>query len=174
MAQPVTPSMQPSSHQPSSTDSCGTPLTAAFMPLVPDASSGACGVFSHRSAPADEPRGHRHVVVGEVGDLDLSAQRLHRPVQFADQRLAAVVLRVRLAGQHDLDRPGLGMDREQAREIEEQQVGALVGRDPAREAERERVERRNCAPLRWLTKSTSASFAAWCADHTSAGGMLSA
>src|SRR5215469_11428337 len=51
MAHPVTPSMQPSTHQPSSTLRLGTPLSAAFIPLVPDASRGGCGVFSHTSAP---------------------------------------------------------------------------------------------------------------------------
>ena len=30
----------------------GTPLSAAFIPLVPDASSGGCGVFSQTSTPA--------------------------------------------------------------------------------------------------------------------------
>jgi starch phosphorylase len=38
MAQPVTPSMQPSIHQPSRIDRLGTPFSAAFMPLVPEAS----------------------------------------------------------------------------------------------------------------------------------------
>src|SRR5262249_16619275 len=50
MAHPVTPSMQPSTHQPSSTLRLGTPLSAAFIPLVPDAWRGGCGVFNHRSA----------------------------------------------------------------------------------------------------------------------------
>ena len=30
----------------------GTPLRAAFMPLVPEASSGGCGVLSQMSTPA--------------------------------------------------------------------------------------------------------------------------
>src|SRR6516162_5636047 len=51
MAHPVTPSMQPSTHQPSSTLRLGTPLSAAFIPLVPDVSRGGCGVFSQISAP---------------------------------------------------------------------------------------------------------------------------
>ena len=38
MAQPVMFSAQPSIHQPSRTLSEGTPLSAAFMPLVPEAS----------------------------------------------------------------------------------------------------------------------------------------
>jgi hypothetical protein len=48
---PVTPSIQPSDHQPSSTLRFGTPLKAAFMPLVPDASHGGSGVFSQTSTP---------------------------------------------------------------------------------------------------------------------------
>jgi hypothetical protein len=31
-------------------------LSAAFMPLVPDASSGGNGVFNHTSAPATKSR----------------------------------------------------------------------------------------------------------------------
>src|SRR5581483_243506 len=50
--QPVTPSIQPSIHQPSSTDSDGTPLKAAFIPLVPEASIGGSGVLTHTSTPA--------------------------------------------------------------------------------------------------------------------------
>ncbi len=42
----------PPSHQPSSTLNEGTPLSAAFMPLVPEASSGGCGVLSQTSTPA--------------------------------------------------------------------------------------------------------------------------
>ena len=48
--------MHPSTHQPSSTLSEGTPLNAAFMPLVPLASSGSSGVFSQTSTPATTVR----------------------------------------------------------------------------------------------------------------------
>ena len=41
----------PSAHQPSPIDMCGVPLTAAFMPLVPLASSGLRGLFSQTSQP---------------------------------------------------------------------------------------------------------------------------
>ena len=51
IAQPVTPSMQPSIHQPSSTLKLTTPLWAAFMPLVPEASKGGKGVLSQTSTP---------------------------------------------------------------------------------------------------------------------------
>src|SRR3990170_1104430 len=49
IAQPVTPSIQPSIHQPSNTLKFMTPLWAAFIPLVPDASKGRKGVFSQIS-----------------------------------------------------------------------------------------------------------------------------
>ncbi len=54
--QPVTPSICPSTHQPSSTLKLGTPFIAAFMPLVPEASIGGSGVFSHTSTPAQRRR----------------------------------------------------------------------------------------------------------------------
>ena len=50
MAQPLSP-VQPSSHQPSSTEQLTTPFMAAFMPLVPDASSGRRGLLSQTSTP---------------------------------------------------------------------------------------------------------------------------
>jgi len=53
---PVTPSMWPSIHQPSSAPRLGTPLRAAFIPLVPDASSGGRGVLSQTSTPAQASR----------------------------------------------------------------------------------------------------------------------
>jgi hypothetical protein len=40
-----------SSHQPSSTDRLRQPLSAAFIPLVPQASSGLSGLFSQMSQP---------------------------------------------------------------------------------------------------------------------------
>jgi hypothetical protein len=40
IAQPVTPSIWASNHQPSRTLKFRTPFKAAFMPLVPEASSG--------------------------------------------------------------------------------------------------------------------------------------
>src|SRR5258706_8122535 len=51
MDHPVIPSMCPSTHQPSRMLRLGTPFSAAFIPLVPEASSGYCGVFSHKSTP---------------------------------------------------------------------------------------------------------------------------
>src|SRR3569833_4412207 len=60
IAHPVAPSMQPSIHHPSRIDRLGTPFRAAFIPLVPDASYGRRGVFTHTSTPAVRaaPRSH--------------------------------------------------------------------------------------------------------------------
>ena len=50
IAQPFSPSYI-SSHQPSSTDRFRHPLSAAFIPDVPHASSGRSGLFSQTSQP---------------------------------------------------------------------------------------------------------------------------
>ncbi len=50
MAQPKS-GWNHSSHQPSSTDRLRHPLSAAFIPLVPHASSGLSGLFSQTSQP---------------------------------------------------------------------------------------------------------------------------
>jgi hypothetical protein len=52
IVQPVTFSIIPSSHHPSGVESDGTPLSAAFIPLVPDASKGGSGRLTHTSVPA--------------------------------------------------------------------------------------------------------------------------
>ena len=64
MAQPLS-SVQPSSHQPSSTEQLTTPFMAAFMPLVPDASSGRRGLLSQTSDALDQVAADAHVVVLE-------------------------------------------------------------------------------------------------------------
>ena len=64
--------VQPSSHQPSRTLKLTPPLTAAFIPLVPDASSGRRGLLSQTSTPGDEIAGDPHVVVLE--DEDAAAE----------------------------------------------------------------------------------------------------
>ena len=55
IAQPFSPSYI-SSHQPSSTERFSEPLMAAFMPEVPQASSGRSGLFSHTSQPGNSVR----------------------------------------------------------------------------------------------------------------------
>src|SRR5690606_11412646 len=56
-----------------------------------------------------------------------------------DEVLAAPVVRMRLAAVDDLDRPGAAVQREQALQVVEQQVGPLVGRRTTGEADREGV-----------------------------------
>lgn len=51
-AHPVTPSAHPSTHHPTGTLRPGTQSTAAFMPLVPDASCGLSGVFTRTGRPS--------------------------------------------------------------------------------------------------------------------------
>ena len=50
ISQPFPPSYH-SSHQPSRTETLSPPFSAAFMPEVPQASSGRSGLFSHTSQP---------------------------------------------------------------------------------------------------------------------------
>jgi hypothetical protein len=51
IAQPLTPWRQASGHQPSRIEQLSEPLSAAFMPEVPHASSGRTGLLSHTSVP---------------------------------------------------------------------------------------------------------------------------
>jgi Phosphofructokinase len=80
IAQPVTPSTWPSSHHPSRILKLGTPLRAAFMPLVPEASKGRWGVFNHRSAPAQRQRAKsiRSFPCRRCGRHPLVLPRIHK------------------------------------------------------------------------------------------------
>jgi hypothetical protein len=78
MAQPPTPRRPPSAlhastHQPSSVLRLRTPFAAAFMPLVPLASSGGRGVLSQTSHALHEVAGHRRVVVLDEDDVPRTA-----------------------------------------------------------------------------------------------------
>jgi hypothetical protein len=48
---PAVSALKPSAHQPSPMLRCGTPFSAAFMPLVPLASRGLRGLLSQTSQP---------------------------------------------------------------------------------------------------------------------------
>ena len=74
------------------------------MPLVPDASSGGSGVLSQTSTPATSVLREREIVVRQIGDADAVAERARCACRTFDQPLAVLVLRVGLAGQHDLER----------------------------------------------------------------------
>ena len=111
---------------------------AAFIPLVPDASCGrarrvqpdvAARARACARARCRSPRGRRPGRRGAASRL-----RLDDPLHHV---LAAPVLRVRLAGEDDLHGQG-----EQPLDVAEDEPGALVGREPPREADRQplRVE----------------------------------
>ena len=70
IAQPVTPSMQPSIHQPSRTLKFMIPLCDAFMSLVPDASIGGFGVLSQTLTSEVSFAGVLAVVVFVVDNFD--------------------------------------------------------------------------------------------------------
>ena len=65
MAQPFTLSSQPSAHQPSNTERLGTPLSVAFIPLVPDASFGLGPRIAFRSSFLNAP--HSWIGTGHFG-----------------------------------------------------------------------------------------------------------
>ena len=113
---------------------------AAFMPLVPQASSPRRGLLSHRSTPCTSSRRHLHVVVFHE-DHVLPQVRIARKLHdLADEALARLVLGMRLAGDDDLHRHVLvQQDALQPLHVAEQQRGALVGGEAARETDGERV-----------------------------------
>src|SRR5712671_4424309 len=134
MDQPVIPSMCPSTHQPSRTLKLGTPLRAAFMPLVPEASSGYCGVLSQIDAGSDLAA-HFHVVLVEKNNGNGFTQRLLGLKNSADNVLAAAILRMGLAGVNDLKFSRSLSNLAQAVQVREDQVGALVSSGAAGEAD---------------------------------------
>ena len=121
------------------------PLSAAFMPLR--------AARLERHARQVEPEVHAlhqqvgqvHVVVLEERDPALELGIAGELVDALEHFLARVVGRVGLAREDDLHRtPRVDQQAPQALEVAEDQVGPLVGREPAGEADRERrrVEQR--------------------------------
>ena len=104
IAQPFSPSKH-SSHQPSRMLQLRAPLSAAFMPLVPHASSGRRGLFSHTSQPWYISAGDGHVVVGDEHEAVAHVELAGEQFDLADHVLAGLVGRVGLAGEHELHRP---------------------------------------------------------------------
>ena len=98
MAQPVTPSTQPSTHQPSRTLRLGTPFSAAFMPLVPEASCGTLRRIQPEIDAGSDQLGERHVVVLEVDDFDIVVQSGGGLNHALDQGFAAAIVRMGFAG----------------------------------------------------------------------------
>ena len=87
-------------------------MTAAFIPLVPDASSGRRGVFSQTSQPGMIVRARPDVVVLEEDDAALDARVARELDDLLHHVLAGLVGGVGLAGDDDLDG-----QREQALEV---------------------------------------------------------
>ena len=134
IAQPFVPSYA-SAHQPSSTLSWSTPLKLAFIPLVPLASIGRRGRLTQTSQPLTSCRATDEVVVleedhacrdGEVADLQVEERLQHA--------LAALVERVRLAGEQELHARRAREDAQRALLVVGEEVQALVRGEPAREA----------------------------------------
>ena len=81
-----------------------------------------------------------HVVVLEDEDPAAQLRRARALEDLLDDPLAGAVGRVGLAGEDDLDRAiGIGQHRGQPVDVAEQEPGPLVGREPAREADRQDV-----------------------------------
>lgn len=62
--------MKASIHQPSSTLKFKTPFRAAFMPLVPDASSGDWGVAKHNEVSGEENRDGLNENYSEINSME--------------------------------------------------------------------------------------------------------
>jgi hypothetical protein len=102
---PARSGLYPSHHQPSMMLTLSTPLRAAFIPEVPQASMGRRGVLSQTSAPWTRHAGNVHIVVFEKNE---SVAQVGAPAeihQAADDPLALVVLGMGLAGKDELDGP---------------------------------------------------------------------
>ena len=117
-----------------------TPLSAAFIPLVPHASSGRRGLFSHTSQPWQHRAGDRHVVVLQeheaVADVELAGEEL----DLADHVLARLVGGMGLAGEDELHRAvGVEQQPAQALGLRQQQRRPLVRGEAAGEADGQRV-----------------------------------
>ena len=102
--------------------------------------------------------------------MNVILERIPRLEDPLDQLLALLVARMGLAGVDDLQAAGFGGDAAQPVQVAEQQVGALVGRRPAREPERQHVHIQSGVVSR-LTYWTSSRLAAQWACHTSGDGI---
>ena len=90
-------------------------------------------------AAAHHARRAGEVVVVEVDDAGAGVRRPLVREQVLHHALALVVARVRLAGEDELHGAVAGEDAQGAVGVAHEQVEALVGREPAREADRERL-----------------------------------
>ena len=114
-------------------------MNTDFIPLVPLASSGGRGTFSHTSQP--RTRAGRRVQVVVVEEHHALADDLGRleAEQALQDALGLLVAGMGLAGEHDLDGPVAGQQRQRPVGIADQQIQALVGGHPAGEADRQHL-----------------------------------
>ena len=91
-------------------------------------------MFSQTSQPRTSRARDAHVVVLEEDDPALGAAVARERDDLLHHVLALRVGRMRLAGDDDLDR-----QRQQPLDVGEDEAGALVGREPPREADRQPV-----------------------------------
>ena len=82
-----------------------------------------------------EQTGQRHVVIGEIGHRQLPAHRMNA----MDHLLAGLILRMRLAGKDELDRPRFFHQPPQPFDIVKDQRATFVGGGAAGEAEGEHI-----------------------------------
>ena len=119
---------------------CGTPLIDAFMPLVPDASSGLRGIVQPHVAALHEEVRDVQVVVVDEGDAAAELRIDGVAVDLLEVVLARLVGGVRLSGEDDLHGPARGgQDRGEAIGVVEDQLRALVAGEAPGEADRQRV-----------------------------------
>ena len=116
-------------------------MNTAFIPLVPQASSGRRGMLSQRSTAFEQMPAHVPVVVLQQHDVVVKGRVAPHLHESADDRLAAVVGRVGLAGEDHLDGAcGVREQRLGAIDVLEEQVPALVCGETARDPDRQHVE----------------------------------
>jgi hypothetical protein len=115
----------------------GTPFSAAFIPLVPLASSGGSGVWSHTSTPEVSRRPQLPVTVFEINDAHVRAERVAHPDDLLDGPLPGVIPHVRLAAADDLKGTLARRDLPQSHRLGGEKLGPLVGSGPAGETDSE-------------------------------------
>jgi hypothetical protein len=110
------------------------------MPEVPLASSGRIGLLTHTSTPWTKGARQRDVVVLDEEDLADELARARDRHDLLEDLLPVAVVGVRLAGEDDAHRALLvGQDVREPRQVAQEQLGALVGRETPREAHPQRV-----------------------------------
>ena len=124
----------------------GTPLSAAFIPLVPEASKGRSGVFNHNPPRAQQAR-QIHVVILHINDAHGIAHMLGEFKNSPDHALAVFIARMGLAAINHLERSGFLGERFETIEIGKQKIRPFVGRRAPRETDRQDVlsKVRSCA-----------------------------